>query len=210
MTDVCVVDLGLGNVASVLRAVGRAGGRARLTAEPDAIARATHLLVPGQGEFGRAARALHSGIGEAIVEALARGGRYFGICLGMQLLFERSEESPGARGLALMRGHVRRLPRDARDPVRGERLKVPHVGWNEVVGRHPWLPARCWYYFVHSYVCVPDDDAVVAGTTEHGVSFPAAVSQGPVFAVQFHPEKSQQAGEDLLARWIAGEAPRSG
>lgn len=200
-----VVDTSMGNLRSVARALERAGAEVEVSADPDRVRRAERLVVPGQGAFGDCARALDAGLREAIAEHLAKDRPYLGICLGMQVLFESSEEAPGARGLGVVRGRVRRFPEglaDPRDPER--RLKVPHVGWNEVAGRHPLLPERAWFYFVHSYFCEPEDEAFVAATAEHGVRFCAAIARGTTFAVQFHPEKSQRAGAALLARFLEG------
>lgn len=200
--DVTVVDLGLGNLRSVLRALERAGASPTLTRDGDVVRRANRVVVPGQGAFRDAARAIDGPLGEALVEAVrVRRVPYFGICLGMQVLFEASEEAPGARGLAWLRGDVRRFPRDHRSPA-GERLKVPHMGWNRVRGAHPFLPDGEWYYFTHSYHAVPVDPSVVVGTAEYGYPFAAAVAFENVFACQFHPEKSQGAGERLLTKFM--------
>jgi len=176
-----------------------------VSADPDRVRRAERLVVPGQGAFGDCARALEAGLREAIAEHLAKDRPYLGICLGMQVLFEASEEAPGARGLGVVRGRVRRFPIGAADPRDPERrLKVPHMGWNEVAGRAP-LPERAWFYFVHSYYCEPEDASLVAGTAEHGPApFCAAIARGALLAVQFHPEKSQRAGAALLARFVEG------
>jgi glutamine amidotransferase len=131
-----------------------------------------------------------------------KGAPYLGICLGMQALFASSEEAPGCAGLGLFAGSVRRFPRDLRDPRSGERLKVPHMGWSEVSGDHPALAGQRWFYFVHSYCCVPEDPAVIAGTCDHGGPFCAAVARDNVLAVQFHPEKSGASGHALLARFL--------
>ena len=200
--DVVVIDLGMGNLRSVLRAVEAAGGTPQLTADPDVVRRATRLVVPGQGAFGALAGALASGLGDAVREAIAREVPYLGICLGMQMLFESSEEAPGVRGLGVLRGAVKRLPRDMRDPATGAALKVPHVGWNEVAGKHPLLPAWGWFYFVHSYHCVPEDTDLAVGTADYGIPFCAAIARGRLFACQFHPEKSQEEGRRVLRRFL--------
>jgi len=205
-SDVLVVDLGLGNLRSVLRALERAGARPELSADPDRVVGAARLVVPGQGAFGDCAVALGRGLGEAIARAIARGTPYFGICLGMQLLFETSEEAPGARGLGLVAGRVVRFESGTRDPETDEVLKVPHMGWNEVRAEHPLLPARAYFYFVHSYHCVPDAAARawVVGTATYGVELCAAVARDNVLACQFHPEKSQEDGHRLLCRFVEG------
>ncbi len=220
MIDVALVDVGHGNLRSVERALLRAGNeldggadvRVTTTHDAETIARADKVVVPGQGAFRDCAAALGDGrgIGEAIRASIARGAPYLGICLGMQVLFESSEESTGGAGLGVFEGTVKRLP--DRDPS-GERLKIPHVGWNTVdpgarartaTPTRSVLPnGRTWFYFVHSYAVVPRDASVVAATCEYGEPFVAAVAKDNVLAVQFHPEKSQAAGLALLARFLA-------
>lgn len=203
MTGTVVVDLGLGNLHSVVQALRRAGaGDARASADPETLRRADRVVVPGQGAFRDCAAAMATGLGEALREVIARGTPYLGLCLGMQVLFERSEEAPGAAGLGLFEGSVERFADDLRDPATGERLKVPHMGWNVVEGRHPYLPERGWFYFVHSYRCVPRDASLVAGTADYGGAFCAAIARDNVFACQFHPEKSHMEGERLLERFL--------
>lgn len=208
--EVVVVDMGMGNLRSVARALERAGASAvRVTSDPEAIAGAPRLVVPGQGQFRECAAALAGGIGEAVRALVASGRPYLGICLGMQALFASSEEAPGCAGLGLFAGEVRRLGGDLVDRASGPRLKVPHMGWSELELRAPVHPlfgsgGERWFYFVHSYVCVPADDAVVAATADHGGPFCAAVARENVFACQFHPEKSGSAGHALLARFVEG------
>jgi glutamine amidotransferase len=201
--SVVIADLGLGNLRSVARAVERAGGSATITADPDALRRAAKVIVPGQGAFRDCAIALERGFGPALREIIQRGTPFLGICLGMQVLFEGSDEAPDAQGLGHFAGHVRRFP----SPLLadGERLKVPHMGWNEVEGSHPALPARGWFYHTHSFVCVPEDPALIVGRVHYGVDFCAAVAQDNVFACQFHPEKSQEEGHLLLTRFVKGQ-----
>ena len=199
---VCLVDTGMGNLRSVERALTRAGALVSSTREPSEVRGAERLVVPGQGGFGECARALADGLGEVIREHIASGRPYLGICLGMQILFESSEEAPGAAGLGLFRGDVQRLTPgvDPDDPER--RLKVPHMGWNQVRGEHPLLPDGEWFYFVHSYRCVPADEGLAVGASDYGQSVCAAVARDNVFACQFHPEKSQRAGALLLERFV--------
>lgn len=202
--EVRVLDIGMGNLRSVARALERAGAAVEVVGEPDRVRGASRLVVPGQGSFGDCSVALaRGGFGEAIREHIASGRPYLGICLGMQLLFEGSDEADG-RGLGHFAGRVRalRATADPSDPSR--RLKVPHMGWNEVDGAHPLLPEREWFYFAHSFVCAPDDPELLVGEVEHGERFCAAVARENVFACQFHPEKSQRAGARLLERFLEG------
>ena len=194
MARVTILDLGLGNLHSVAQAFERAGAHPTITSEAAEAAAAERLVVPGQGAFAE-------GAGDAIRAFLETGRPYLGICLGMQLLFERSDEAPGAAGLGAIAGEVRRFPADREDEA-GRRLKVPHMGWSVVRGAHPLLEDGAWYYFVHSYYCVPDDPALTVGTADYGGPFCAALARGPLFACQFHPEKSQRRGARLLTRFL--------
>jgi len=196
---IVVADLGSGNLRSVEKALAAVGCDAAVTADADAVARADRLVVPGQGAFGACAAGLDRGGGalRGAVLAFLRSGRpYFGICIGMQLLFERSEENPEARGLDVFPGRVRRF---ADRPG----LKLPHMGWN-ATRRGPaggvalgGIPDG-FFYFIHSYYADPARPDDVALTSEHGQPFCAAVARDNVFACQFHPEKSQAAGLALL------------
>ena len=212
---VVVVDVGLGNLRSVERALHAAAAAeglplemVRTSNDPGAVREAGALVMPGQGAFGDCATALHRHGGvlaRAVADHLAADRPYLGICLGLQVLFERSAEAPGAAGLGIFPGEVRRFADGVTD-ARGERLKVPHMGWNQVRARDAqaaaWLGDDAWYYFVHSFFVVPDDGAVVAGETSHGATFASAVARGRLRAVQFHPEKSQRAGITLLRSFL--------
>ena len=197
---VVVADLGSGNLRSVEKALAAVGADVHVSADPDALARADRLVVPGQGAFGACAVALNQAGGalrEALRAFIATGRPYFGICIGMQLLFEASEENPGAQGLGVLPGRVRRF---AGQPG----LKIPHMGWNQTrrgPGAPAGLPDGAFFYFVHSYYPDPARPEDVALTSEHGAPFCAAVARGPIFATQFHPEKSQAAGLALLRRF---------
>jgi glutamine amidotransferase len=209
---IAVVDSGLGNLRSVVRALEATGTRERvaLVSEPAELAAAARVVVPGQGAFGDAAKALRpdSPLGSAIVDGVRAGKPYLGICLGMQVLFESSEESPGHPGLGLYRGRVRRLPTDAVD-AQGRRLKVPHIGWSPIAvrgGAHPALGGidDPWFYFVHSYHARPDDESLIAAVAAFGaMPITAAIARDNVLGVQFHPEKSQRAGHKFLAAWVS-------
>ncbi|MSP59141.1 MAG: imidazole glycerol phosphate synthase subunit HisH [Myxococcales bacterium] len=204
---IAIVDAGLGNLRSVEKALRHVGGDAVVTADPEAVAWAERVVVPGQGAFGDCGRALarEAPLGQAILVAIAKGRPYLGICLGLQILFESSEEAPECRGLGLFPGRVARIP-GGRVDAAGTRLKVPHMGWNTVAASapHPLLPkAPAPFYFVHSYHALPDARAVVAATADYGdLAITAAVAQDNVFAVQFHPEKSQRDGLALLAAFV--------
>ncbi len=222
-TPLVIVDLGLGNLRSVEKAVAAAAEVAavaapRVTADPDVVARADRVVVPGRGAFrdGAAALARDGGaIAQALRAAIDRGAPYLGICLGLQLLLETSDEAPGARGLGVFAGNVARIPGDLRETLADgteRRLKVPHMGWNQprrlatAGGRaaSDVLPERdAWFYFVHSYHALPDDASIVAATASYGcLELTAAIARGPLFATQFHPEKSQRAGLTLLESFL--------
>lgn len=181
----------MGNLRSVAKALEAAGAGVRVTSDPDAIASADRLCVPGQGIFGRCMTNLRdSGLDSTIREWIEADRPYLGICLGMQVLFETSAEPSADNrrvdGLGLLPGAVTRLP---------EVVRVPHIGWNEVNGEH--------YYFDHSYAVHPGDDTIVDGWCEHGERFAASITTGSILGVQFHPEKSAAAGLALLERWVA-------
>jgi glutamine amidotransferase len=205
-----VCDVGLGNLRSVERAVREAArGRAddvEVTSDPRRLASADRVIVPGQAAFGDCVRGLSGGLGEAITAHLAAERPYLGICLGLQILFASSEEAPGCSGLGVLPGRVVKL-RGGTDALIDRPLKIPHMGWNMVeaaAGNRSLLPAQPeHFYFVHSFVVAPDESRVVAGTTEYGERFVSAVGYGNVFASQFHPEKSQRAGLQLLERFLA-------
>jgi glutamine amidotransferase len=197
-----IVDLGLGNLRSVARAFERAGGTATISADPDALHTAAAVIVPGQGAFRDCAAALARGFGPALREVIASGKPYLGLCLGMQVLFESTEESPGNAGLGLFAGTVQRFDRELRDPHNQARLKVPHMGWNQVEAERRFLPRSGWFYFVHSYYAVPRDPALTVARARYGGDFCVAIAKDNVFACQFHPEKSQEEGQALLQRFV--------
>jgi glutamine amidotransferase len=209
---IAICDAGLGNLRSVERAVleaakPRASVSVVVSPEPDVIARADKIVVPGQGGFGACSRALFDrGLAGALLESIARGTPYLGICLGLQVLFGASEESPGAPGLGVLDGDVVRLDASI-DETTGAPRKIPHVGWNvaaPVDGHGGVLDAATrHFYFVHSYVVRPTDARIVAATTDYGASFVSAIAKDNVFACQFHPEKSQRAGIALLERFVS-------
>jgi glutamine amidotransferase len=205
---VCASALsGAGNVRSVLRAVQRATETSGLACdvtlahESAAIAAADYVVVPGQGAFGTFARGIGAALGDALREHIAKGKPYLGICLGMQVLFESSDEAPGASGLAVLRGHVKRLDPGI-DPATSRPYALPHIGWNAVATpSEPESSERTrHFYFAHTYAAEPADASVIYGTTEYGQArFTSAIRHGAVLGVQFHPEKSQREGLGLLA-----------
>lgn len=214
MRDLVIVDTGVGNLRSVERSVKRAlresglGDRSvTLSADPDAVRACAVAVMPGQGAFRDCATALwrnDGALASALVRRIEDGGAYLGICLGLQVLFDDSEEAPGARGLGVLRGSVKRL-REGLSEVDGVRAKVPHMGWNLVsptgAGAR-WIAPDDYYYFVHSYAAAPREPSVVAATSEHGEPFVCAVAREKLLGVQFHPEKSQDVGIALLRRYF--------
>jgi len=199
---IAVVDVCSGNLRSVQRALAQVGGDVVVTRDPDVVHRADQIVVPGQGAFGVFMRGLRErGLGEALREAIASGRPYLGICLGLQILFDESEEQGPCPGLGVIAGRVVRLA--PADP----RLKVPHIGWNQLAFRRrdPLLAGiadGAHVYFVHSYHAVPSDPSLVTLEAEHGVRLTAAVRQNNVFACQFHPEKSQAVGLQILRNFV--------
>ena len=197
---IAIVDYGAGNLRSVELALARLGVHTRVTADPDMLALADGLILPGVGAFSDAMAALgRSGTIPAVLEAVGAGRPLLGICLGMQLLLDGSEEGPGVPGLGLIPGEVRRLP--------GCGLKIPHMGWNSLTPAKPsplfkGLPEEPYVYFVHSYACKAADPADVLAVTGYGVPFHAAVQRGRILGFQFHPEKSGDVGQKLLANFV--------
>lgn len=208
----CMVDLGMGNLRSVERALHAALGDVSLvvTSDPGAVREARAVIVPGQGAFGECSVALArngGALARALVDHIEAAKPYLGICLGLQVLFEGSEEAPGRGGLGVFKGQVRRFREGMRDDD-GALIKIPHMGWNEVRSEGvPYLPERAWFYFVHSYhvVPAPEETGLARATASHGETFVAAVARGSVLGVQFHPEKSQREGLALIKRFYDAE-----
>ena len=194
---VTIIDYGSGNLRSVQKALERVGVEARITDDPNIVAESSHLVLPGVGAFGDAIRAIRGrGLVEPILAHIRADRPFLGICMGLQLLFESGSEGGHHEGLGVLAGEVTRfeLPPG---------MKIPHMGWNQVSWRtagtsQPTGNDGDHFYFVHSYVARPRDETVIAATSDYGGPFCAAVARGRLFATQFHPEKSQSAGMELL------------
>lgn len=206
MTDIAVVDYGMGNLRSVHNALRKVAPHAAIavTGDPAEIARAPRVVFPGQGAAPDCMREIDArGLRQAVLDA-ARSKPFLGICMGLQVLFEHSAEGDVA-GLGVLPGRVVRFPHDLRD-AQGERLKVPHMGWNQVAhNEHAlWqdIAQDARFYFVHSYYVQPGDDALVQGTSCYPGPFTCAVARDNIFAAQFHPEKSSHAGLALLRNFV--------
>jgi imidazole glycerol-phosphate synthase subunit HisH len=197
---IALIDYGSGNVRSVFNALRFHGADVRLTSDIDEIASATKVVLPGVGAFGDCVSGLRSrGLWEPMQERLASGRPFLGICVGYQMLFEESEESPGIRGFGFFQGKVRRFATPG--------LKVPQIGWNslDLVPHKLWggLAPESHVYFVHSYYPEPASDATTIARSTYGETFAAAAASGNVAGVQFHPEKSQSVGLTILRNFLA-------
>jgi glutamine amidotransferase len=196
VAEIAVLDYGSGNLHSVSRALAHAGGEPIVTSDPERVAAADALVIPGVGHFGHCVRAIRAkGLDRAIAGVVGTGRPIFGVCVGMQVLFEGSEEDPEA-GLGILPGRSRRLP---------DGVKVPHIGWNDASWQRPHryldgIADGTRFYFVHSYA--PDADGDSVGITEHGRRFASVVSRDNVFATQFHPEKVGEAGLAIYANFV--------
>lgn len=198
---VAVLDYGIGNLHSAQKALEKMGADARLTTDADLIAAADGTVLPGVGAFGACMDRLRAtGLERPALDAVASGRPFFGICVGMQMLFDTSDETDGARGLGVIPGRIRWIPPG---------VKRPQMQWNRLVLRRPDDPMFAglgpdpWVYFVHSFHGVPIDEAAVVATCEYGADLTAAVRLDNVFAAQFHPEKSGPVGLQLLANFVA-------
>ena len=198
---VAVIDYDAGNIKSVEKAMMALGENVVVTREKEEILAADHVILPGVGAFGDAMEKLHKyRLVEVIREVADRGTPFLGICLGLQLLFESSEESDGIDGLGILRGKIVRLPED-------QGLKIPHIGWNSLQfpnkGRlFEGVPEQSYVYFVHSYYLQAAEQEIVTATTEYAASIHASVEKGNVFACQFHPEKSSDVGMRILKNFL--------
>lgn len=209
MSSIAVIDYGMGNLRSVTKALEHvaAGVPVRLTADPAQIRAASHVVFPGQGAARECMAEIDRRELAGAVREAAASKPFLGICMGLQVLMNHSDENDGVRCLGFIPGQVRRFPSPLHDPVTQARLKVPQMGWNQVrqTQAHPlWndIAQDSRFYFVHSYYVVPDADGLVAGRTIYGEGYASVLATGNVFAVQFHPEKSQRAGLTLLANFL--------
>jgi len=197
---IAIIDYGMGNLYSVEKAFVKLGAQAVVTSDPEVILKADKVVLPGVGAFGDCMKNLtQSGLVPVIHEVIGRGTPFLGICLGLQALFEASEEDPGVKGLGVFPGMVRKII--------APEFKIPHMGWNslEFATSSPLftaLPDNPYVYFVHSYHAVPEDPAVITAVTNYGGPVTAAVGRANVQAVQFHPEKSSSVGMAILANFI--------
>jgi glutamine amidotransferase len=193
---IAIVDYGAGNLRSIQRAIEAAGAQTAISSDPDIVAQADRVVLPGVGNAAAAMRRLHqSGLAEAVICATHEGKPLLGVCLGMQLLFNDQEEGP-TTGLGLLDGNVRSLPPS---------VKVPQMGWN-IASFNQQTPLSgappTYYYFVHSYIVHPSDPEDVMAETEYGVRFPSIVGRDHIWGFQFHPEKSGETGLQLIQRWV--------
>lgn len=201
---VAIIDYGAGNLSSVKKALDYLGAESEITQDKSKILSASHVILPGVGSFGDAMNSMKErGLVETIKRAAVSGKPFLGICLGLQLLFESSDESVGVEGLGLLNGRIVEIPKD-------KGLKVPHIGWNSVSlnksdGIFKGIDEQSYFYFVHSFYLTGADDDVVAATTQYGVNIQCAVQKGNLCATQFHPEKSGKTGLKVLKNFLEME-----
>ena len=202
---ILVIDYGMGNLHSVRKALEVVGARVRVSSRPEEISKADKIVFPGVGSFGEAMKELKKRkLVKPIKDAISDGKPFLGLCLGLQLLFERSEEAPGVKGLGVLKGDVKKF--------RSKDFKVPHMGWNNIAfsGERiayrkkvlAGVPSDAFMYFVHSYYVKPKDKKVVLTTTNYGIDFASGVCKDSIYAFQFHPEKSQKLGLKILKNFV--------
>ena len=198
---VAIIDYDAGNIKSVEKALQKLGQEVVITRDAETILNADHVILPGVGAFGDAMHNLKKyHMDEVIYQVVEKGIPFLGICLGLQLLFERSDETPGVDGLGILKGEILRIP-DCDD------LKIPHMGWNSLHFQNDGrlfqgLKEESYVYFVHSYYLKAVDESIVKATTEYSTHIHASVEQGNVFACQFHPEKSSDVGLQILKNFV--------
>ena len=196
---IAIIDYGMGNLHSAAKALEKVGAQVTVTRDPELVRQADKVILPGVGAFGDCMKNLNErGLAPVIHEVIAAGKPFLGICVGLQMLFEGSEEDPGVAGLGIFKGMVRKIAAPG--------LKIPHMGWNNLEYRtssslFQGLPPAAYVYFVHSYHAVPTDESCITAVTDYGGQVTAAVGRGLVQAVQFHPEKSSAVGLKILANF---------
>ncbi|PIQ95923.1 MAG: imidazole glycerol phosphate synthase subunit HisH [Nitrospinae bacterium CG11_big_fil_rev_8_21_14_0_20_56_8] len=204
---IAVVDYGMGNLRSVQKALERVGAEAVVTSDPARILNARSVVLPGVGAFRDCMANLEKlNLLEVVRKSIEKGKPFLGICLGLQVLFDQSEEFGRVPGLGILPGEVRRFPDNLRPNGNGFPLKIPHMGWNTVSLRKPnslfeGVPDQSYFYFVHSYYVLPRNPDMIATTTDYGIEFVSGIQHENIFAFQFHPEKSQKLGLALLERF---------
>ena len=199
MMKIAIIDYGMGNLHSAAKALEKVGAQVTVTRDPELVRQADKVILPGVGAFGDCMKNLNErGLAPVIHEVIAAGKPFLGICVGLQMLFEGSEEDPGVAGLGIFKGMVRKIAAPG--------LKIPHMGWNNLEYRtssslFQGLPPAAYVYFVHSVHAVPTDESCITAVTDYGGQVTAAVGRGLVQAVQFHPEKSSAVGLKILANF---------
>lgn len=199
MMKIAIIDYGMGNLHSAAKALEKVGAQVAVTRDPERVRQADKVVLPGVGAFGDCMKNLNErGLAPVIHEVIAAGKPFLGICVGLQMLFEGSEEDPGVAGLGIFKGLVRKIVAPG--------LKVPHMGWNSLALQaasplFQGLPPAAYVYFVHSFHAVPTDESCITAVTNYGGQVTAAVGRGLVQAVQFHPEKSSAVGLKILANF---------
>lgn len=200
---IAVIDYGMGNLRSVQKALETVGGRAKITSRPSDLKRCKKIVFPGVGAFGEAMKELRRlRLIKPLKDAIEEGKPFLGLCLGMQLLFERSAEAPGVKGLGILKGDVKRFD------FRSRKLKVPHMGWNciNVKGQEARIMDGVsndpYVYFVHSYYVKPKEKNIILTTTDYGIRFASGIRKGNIYGFQFHPEKSQALGLRILKNFV--------
>ncbi len=197
---ICIIDYGAGNLRSVQKAVEHCGAETIVSSSARDILRADKVIFPGVGAFGNAMEAIRQrDLQDAVPDFIHSGKPFLGICLGMQLLFENSQENPDVPGFGIFKGQVKRFPQN---------LKVPHLGWNRLIQTHAsplWraIPQDAYFYFAHSYHVAPHNDKIIVGQCDYFEKYTVAVRKDSVFGLQFHPEKSQKYGLKILDNFIA-------
>ena len=198
---IAIIDYDAGNIKSVEKALQKLGAEVVITKDAQEILQADKVILPGVGAFGDAMTNLKKyGLVKVIHQVVEKGTPFLGICLGLQLLFERSDETPGVEGLGILQGEILRIPEK-------ENLKIPHLGWNSLHLQNQGrlfknLPEQAYVYFVHSYYLKAKDDEIVKATTDYSVNIHASVEKDNVFACQFHPEKSSDVGLQILKNFV--------